>query len=110
MIVLLSPPDRQAKGLGSCPFGTFENSQPHARVIYGWVHYPKPTLSPAGTKETPRRPILRNSRCLGDSVAGIRVRYPKTIKLLQGCARPLGGGRGWGYSTRNNPLKLFKRF
>jgi hypothetical protein len=26
-----------------CPSGTSENSQLHARVIYGWVHGPRPT-------------------------------------------------------------------
>src|SRR5580692_4696811 len=35
----------------SCPSGTFENSQQHARVIYGWVHSRQPTQSPEGTAE-----------------------------------------------------------
>jgi hypothetical protein len=30
------------------PFGTFENSQQHARMIYGWVHGPQSIQSPAG--------------------------------------------------------------
>jgi hypothetical protein len=40
-----------ATALRPCPSGTFDNSQQHARVIYGWVHRPKPTLSPEGTAE-----------------------------------------------------------
>jgi hypothetical protein len=38
-------------GLRPCPSGTFENSQQHARVIYGWVRRPLKTQSPAGTTE-----------------------------------------------------------
>jgi hypothetical protein len=48
MIVLQSP----TKVLRPCPSGTFENSQQHARVIYGWVHRLQQTQSPAGTTET----------------------------------------------------------
>ena len=40
-----------ASGLWPCPSGTFENSQQHARVIYGWVHSRQPTQSPEGTAE-----------------------------------------------------------
>src|SRR5580693_2640938 len=40
-----------ATALWPCPSGTFENSRQHARVIYGWVHGPQPTRSPAGTTE-----------------------------------------------------------
>jgi hypothetical protein len=52
MIVLPSPLGRQAKGLRPCPSGTFENSQQHARVIYGWVYRPQQIQSPEGTAET----------------------------------------------------------
>jgi hypothetical protein len=41
-----------ARALRPCPSGTFDNSQQHARVIYGWVHRPQPTPSPTGTAET----------------------------------------------------------
>jgi hypothetical protein len=34
--------------LMSCPFETFENSQQHARVIYGRVHRSQPTKVPKG--------------------------------------------------------------
>src|ERR1700722_7538470 len=47
MIVLQSP----ATILRPCPLGTSENSQQHARVIYGWVQRPKTTQSPEGTAE-----------------------------------------------------------
>jgi hypothetical protein len=36
-----------------CPLGTSENSQPHARVIYGWFYSPHQTQSPEGTAEIP---------------------------------------------------------
>jgi hypothetical protein len=38
----LSPRGRQSAPIEvpPCPSGTFENSQQHARVIYGWVHRP----------------------------------------------------------------------
>jgi hypothetical protein len=47
MIVFQSP----STVLRPCPSGTFENSQQHARVIYGWVHRPGLTQSPEGTAE-----------------------------------------------------------
>jgi hypothetical protein len=34
-----------------CPSRTSENSQQHARVIYGWVHGPQQIQSLAGTTE-----------------------------------------------------------
>jgi hypothetical protein len=48
MIVLQS----SATALRPCPSGTFENSQQHARVIYGWVYRPTKTQSPAGAAES----------------------------------------------------------
>jgi hypothetical protein len=47
MIVLQS----SALALRPCPSGTFENSQQHARVIYGWVPSSQSNQSPAGTAE-----------------------------------------------------------
>jgi hypothetical protein len=34
-----------------CPSGMSENSQQHARVIYGWSYRPTKNQSPAGTSE-----------------------------------------------------------
>src|SRR5580704_1558875 len=40
-----------ATALQPCPSRTFENSQQHARVIYGWVHRPLKTQSPKWSTE-----------------------------------------------------------
>src|SRR5580692_1958154 len=44
---------RQSALIEVCPCspGTFENSQQHARVIYGWGRRSQPAQSPAGTAE-----------------------------------------------------------
>jgi hypothetical protein len=51
--------------LPPCPSRTFENSQQHARVIYGWVRGPQQTQSPAGTAETLLRFAGINNRSGG---------------------------------------------
>jgi hypothetical protein len=43
---------RSSAAVLPCPSGTFENSQQHAHVIYGWVHRPKPTQVPKGRQES----------------------------------------------------------
>jgi hypothetical protein len=40
-----------ATALRLCPSGTSENSQQHARVIYGWVHRSQQIQNPAGMTE-----------------------------------------------------------
>jgi hypothetical protein len=47
--------------LRPCPLGTFENSQQHARVIYGWVHGSQQIPSPVGTAEIFSRLRLADS-------------------------------------------------
>jgi hypothetical protein len=80
-----------------CPSGTFENSQRHARVIYGWVHCPQPTQSPARTAEIlsclvsssgfvhswPSREIIRvNSRNSCKGLCGGKGRNCETNPIL----------------------------
>ena len=38
--------------VGVCPSGTFENSQQHARVIYGWVHGRQQIRVPRGRQKS----------------------------------------------------------
>ena len=47
MILLQS----SATGQLPCPFGTFGNSQQHARVIYGWVNRLQPIQVPEGRQK-----------------------------------------------------------
>jgi hypothetical protein len=50
MIVLQS----SATVLRPCPSGIFENSQQHARVIYGWVHRPHQPKVPQRRQKLPQ--------------------------------------------------------
>ena len=96
-----------------CSPGTFENSQQHARVIYGWVHLPQPTQSPAGKAEI--RVHQPGHRSLGEggypSVIKFAPLAPKILKPAQGCpnlSNPVQGSwEGRGVSI--NRERVYKR-
>jgi hypothetical protein len=86
-----------------CPSGTFENSQQHARVIYGWVHRLIKIKSPAGTTEILPRLI------------GLKYRVPDITSPsapLRLCVRnpcpPVVEKKGRNYKT--NPIFIASRW
>ncbi|HXB58277.1 MAG TPA: hypothetical protein VNU95_01870 [Candidatus Acidoferrales bacterium] len=72
-----------ATALRPCPSGTFENGQQHTRVIYGGVHRPQMTRSPAGTTET----LLGVATWCPSWLCGSNVSiqgYPRPFKAIKG--------------------------
>jgi hypothetical protein len=108
--------DLQSSAITSwpCPSRAFENSQQHARVIYGWVHRPTKSQSPTGTTEVLLNLLdikyrIRVYRC--PSVVKFAVFESKIIKPLRGCAKlcqhvqdPREGGAGLSNPTANFSL------
>src|ERR1700733_9546087 len=87
--------------LPPCPSGTFENSQQHMRVIYGWAHRPLKSQSPKGTAESFSRSAghrISDLRPVNGSVLSVAL-WQKTVFIGLAAPKPCEGGLSyvaWG--------------
>jgi hypothetical protein len=80
-----------ATALRPCPSGTFDNSQQHARVIYGWVHRPLSAPSPTGTAGICVHRLAAPKPSEGGWFKHFRSRFPKAIQGYSSLSKPIQG-------------------